>query len=321
MPEGDTVHRQCRILEDALAGAVITACDLRVPHAATADLTGWRVEAVRPRGKHLLLRLLPPEEPATARPGGEIGRHHLLEPLTLHNHLMMDGIWHVDGAPLRSSDASPTPRPAHTARILLSARHEDGRTVRAVGFDVQQVRLVRTAEEHTLVGHLGPDLLDPEWGPDHRERALENLRARPDRPIGLALLDQRNLAGIGNIYRCELTFLHRVHPAAPVSAVADLPAMIDLARRLLVLNTRRAVRVTTGGMMGRDGDLWVYGRAGRPCRRCHRRIERSDLLEPEIEGSEGRVIFFCGRCQAGGPALPPRAGRPGPRTRAEHRGR
>lgn len=297
MPEGDTVFRQCRILHEALAGGEITRSDLRVPSAATADLRGWRVKEVVPRGKHLLLRLDTPRGARAEQPPGR----GTAEPLTLHNHLMMDGIWHVDGVSLRSSDTSAGPRSAHTARIVLEARHPDGREVRAIGYDVKQVRLLRTSEEDELVGHLGPDLLDPHWSDEHRELALANLRARPERPVGLALLDQRNLAGIGNIYRCELCFLHRIHPSAPLGEVALLPDMVDLAHRLLVLNTRRAVRVTTGGMMGRRGDLWVYGRAREPCRRCGTRIQRGDLIEPEIEGSEGRVIFVCPQCQAGGP--------------------
>ena len=287
MPEGDTVARQCRILHDALAGAVLTACDLRVPCAATADLTGWIVTEVRPRGKHLLLRLAPPS------PGAA--------PLTLHSHLKMDGIWHVDGKALRSSDTSAGPRSADTIRIALAARHPDGRAARAIAYDVKQVRLVRTADEDSLVGHLGPDLLDPSWD-EHRqlrERAIELLAAEPQRPIGLALLDQRTLAGIGNIYRSELCFLRRIHPAAPVSAAGDLGELVDLARRLLVLNRDREVRVTTGGMLGRDGDLWVYGRGGRQCRRCRAWIERGELADPRLEGTEARVLWFCPRCQAG----------------------
>lgn len=300
MPEGDTVFRQCRILHEALAGAEITRSELRVPGAATADLRGWSVREVVPRGKHLLLRLDPPHDAGL----GHSPSRGTAEPLTLHNHLMMDGIWHVDGVSLRSSDTSAGPRPAHTARIVLEARREDGGKIRAVGYDVKQVRLLRTADEDEIVGHLGPDLLDPQWSDAHRELALAHLRARPERPVGLALLDQRNLAGIGNIYRCELCFLHRIHPSAPLGDVADLPGMVDLARRLLTLNTQRTVRVTTGGMMGRRGDLWVYGRAREPCRRCGARIERGDLIEPEIEGSEGRVIFVCPRCQSGGPQGP-----------------
>jgi endonuclease-8 len=301
MPEGDTVARQCRILDEALAGGVLTACELRVPRAATADLVGWTVREVSPRGKHLLLRLVPPA------PGPP--------PLTLHNHLMMDGIWHVDGKALRSSDTSAGPRDLATLRIALTARHEDGRESRALAYDVKQVRLLRTADEEQLLGSLGPDLLDPAWDADPalRERALANLAAEPARPIGLAMLDQHVLAGIGNIYRSELCFLRRVHPAAPVSAAGDHGALVDLAHRLLVLNRDREVRVTTGGMLGRDGDLWVYGRGGKQCRRCRARIERGELAEPRLEGTEARVLWFCPRCQAG-PGCPS-ARRPTERSR------
>ena len=307
MPEGDTVARQCRILHEALAGAVLTGSDLRVPRAATADLTDWRVREVRPRGKHLLIRLAPPT------PGPA--------PLTLHSHLMMDGIWHVDGAPLRSSDTSAGPRSADTIRIVLTARHEDGRETRAIAYDVKQVRLLRTADEDSLVGHLGPDLLDPAWEEDLslRERAVENLGREPERPLGLALLDQQLLSGIGNIYRSELCFLQRVHPAAPVGAAGELGRIVDLARRLLVLNVDRTVRVTTGGMMGRDGDLWVYGRGGRPCRRCGARIQRGELGEPRLEGTEPRVLWFCPRCQAGPGIAAAPAGREPVHRRARHR--
>lgn len=310
MPEGDTVARQCRVLHEALAGATLTASDLRVPRAATADLVGWSVREVRPRGKHLLIRLEPPST------GGI--------PHTLHTHLMMDGIWHVDGKALRSSDTSGGPRSPDTIRVILTAQHPDGRHARAVAYDVKQVRLLRTADESTLVGHLGPDLLDPSWEekPELREQAVSNLAAEPERPIGLALLDQRNLAGIGNIYRSELCFLRQVHPAAPTQSAGDLDALVDLAHRLLTLNLDRSVRVTTGGMLGRDGDLWVYGRGGLQCRRCRTRIERGEIGDPRLEGTEPRVLWFCPRCQAG-PGAPARGGaggeagpgrrRPGPR--------
>ena len=296
MPEGDTVARQCRILHETLAGTVLTSSDLRVPRAATADLTGWTVREVRPRGKHLLMRLDPPA------PGPP--------PLTLHTHLMMDGIWHVDGRALRSSDTSAGPRPADTIRVALTARHEDGRETRAIAYDVKQVRLVPTGDEGSLIGHLGPDLLDPLWeeDPGLREHAVANLGAESERPIGLALLDQQLLAGIGNIYRSELCFLRRIHPAVPIGAAGDLGEIVDLAHRLLVLNADRTVRITTGGMMGRNGELWVYGRGGRPCWRCGTRIARGELGEPRLEGAEPRVLWFCPHCQAG-PGAP--AARPG----------
>ena len=309
MPEGDTVFRQCRILHEALAGATLTSSELRVPRHATADLTGWQVREVRPRGKHLLIRLVPPEGSGAPL-------------MTLHSHLMMDGIWHVDGRALRSSDTSAGPRDPATIRIRLDARHGDGREVRAIAYEVQQVRLLRTADEPELVGSLGPDLLDPEWSDGHRERAITNLGGEPERPIGLALLDQHLLAGVGNIYRSELCFLRRGHPAAPVTQAGDLGTLVDLARRLLLLNAEREVRVTTGGMLGRDGDLWVYGRGGQQCRRCRARIQRSEIAEPRLEGTEGRVFWTCPRCQGEDPrgaatgarAWSPHAGR-GPRGR------
>lgn len=295
------MYRQCKVLHEALAGGTLTAADLRVPGAATANLIGWRVQEVVPRGKHLLIRLVPP-----ASPDGVCTDGPARPPLTLHNHLMMDGIWHVDGKALRASDTSGGPRPAHTLRIRLTAMHQDGRTVVANGWDVKQVRLIRTADERELVGHLGPDLLDADWGEEHREQAVTNLLADPGREIGLALLDQRVMAGLGNIYRSELCFLQRVHPAVPVEQWVerggDAGAMVDLARRLLVLNKDRSVRVTTGGMMGRDGDLWVYGRSGKPCRRCGSRIRRGEMADPSIEGSTPRVIHTCPRCQGEAPA-------------------
>lgn len=209
MPEGDTVYRQCRILHEALAGTVVSSIDLRVPRASTADLSGWTVREVVPRGKHLLMRLHPPQSLRG-------------QPVTIHHHLMMDGVWHVDGTPLRSSDTGGGPRPAHTARMVLRAEHHGGRSVRAIGYDVKQVRVVPTSAEAELVGHLGPDLLDPSWDNALRAQAVTNLMRRPERPIGLALLDQRNLAGIGNIYRSELCFLQRLPPSRPVREVADL---------------------------------------------------------------------------------------------------
>lgn len=290
MPEGDTVHRQCRLLDETLAGGVLDLADLRVPRLATRDLVGWRVADVRPHGKHLLIHL---EDPAGQR-----------EPLTLHTHLMMEGIWQTDRWEPGGA-ARGWIRPGHLARVILEAEHPGGERGRAVAFEVQQVRLVRTAEDEDLVGHLGPDLLDPDWDDALADRAAANLVSDPERPVGLALLDQRNLAGVGNIYRSELCFLQRVHPLLPVGELEDPRAMVDLARRLLWVNRDRTVRMTTGGMMGRDGDLWVYGRASSPCRRCRARIQRSEIPEPAMPETEPRVIYTCPRCQRGGPSPDP----------------
>ncbi|WP_336855056.1 DNA-formamidopyrimidine glycosylase family protein [Sinomonas albida] len=277
MPEGDNVWQAAVRLHAGLAGKRLAASDFRVPSLATLDLSGWTVLEVASRGKHLLHRLAPPPDRAD-------------EPLSIHSHLKMEGSWHVYAPGERWR------KPAHTARVVLRA--EDGTS--AVGFSLGVLEVLPTAEEGRVVGHLGPDLLGEDWDAD---RAEANLRARPDRAIGLALLDQRNLAGIGNIYRNELCFLARVHPAAPVAAVADLPKMVATARRLLEVNRARPSRNTTGGFGPRD-DSWVYGRAGQPCKRCRTRIVHATLGEP-AEAAPGtwpveqreRDIYYCPSCQ------------------------
>ncbi|MEV5985641.1 DNA-formamidopyrimidine glycosylase family protein [Streptomyces sp. NPDC052051] len=261
MPEGDTVHQAATRLRDALAGRVLTRSDLRVPRYATADLTGRTVLDVVPRGKHLLARI----------EGG----------LTLHSHLKMDGAWKVYAPGQRWSGG-----PAHQIRAVLATTDRT-----AVGYRLPVLELLRTTDEHRAVGHLGPDLLGPDWDPD---LALENLLRDPARPVGEALLDQRNLAGIGNVYKSELCFLLGVTPWLPIGGLpaehaARLPA---LARKLLVANRDRPARSTTGR---RDQRLFVYGRVPRPCLRCGTPVRAAD----QGDGSRERPTYWCPSCQQG----------------------
>ncbi|MCS6710951.1 formamidopyrimidine-DNA glycosylase [Brachybacterium sp. EF45031] len=300
MPEGDTVYRQCAVLHDALAGSQLDRAELRVPRHATENLSGWRVEEVVPRGKHLLIRLSSPMAAS----------EHTPRLLTLHSHLMMDGTWWVErgGRLVRPRDEGREDARAkapHTIRILLEATRPDGETVRALGLDVQQVRLVPTAEEASLIGHLGPDLLDPDWGPELAAQAARALQQAGTRAVGFALLDQRILAGIGNVYRSEICFLEGIHPLAPVNALPDPAHTVDLAHRLLRANRDRYRRITTGGAMGRDGDLWVYARVGRPCRRCGSRIVREYIIDPAAPDQGERSVYTCPRCQPRPPGAPP----------------
>ncbi|WP_328355494.1 DNA glycosylase [Streptomyces sp. NBC_00457] len=270
MPEGDTVWQAARRLHGALAGQMLTRSELRVPKFATADLTGRTVLEVTPRGKHLLTRL----------EGG----------LTLHSHLRMDGSWKVFDAGQRWTGG-----PAHQIRAILGATAHT-----AVGYRLPVLELLRTTDEHRAVGHLGPDLLGPDWDPD---RALVNLLTDPARPLGEALVDQRNLAGIGNVYKSELCFLLGATPWLPIGALpaehaAHLPA---LAKKLLEANRDRPVRATTGL---RGQDLFVYGRAPRPCLRCHTPIRVAD----QGDGRRERPTYWCPSCQAG-PAPAPGAPR------------
>ena len=271
MPEGDTVYRATARLHQALAGEILLASDFRVPALATVDVAGYTVREVIPRGKHLLMRLQPPAtaNPAFAQPA-----------LTLHSHLLMEGRWDLYAPGERWK------RPAHTARVVLETAN-----AKAVGFEIAQVKLLPTEQESEVVGHLGPDLLGPDWD---AQRALDNLRADPQLCIGQALLDQRIMAGVGNVYRSEILFLRRVHPLTAVGEVAGLPALIELAHRLLVVNKDRSRRVTTGQPRTRD-PLWVYGRASKPCLRCGTRIGL--LRIPSASTGAERDCYLCPSCQ------------------------
>lgn len=261
MPEGDTVWLTARRLHDAFAGRGLVRSDFRVPRHATADLTGRTVEEVLARGKHLLTRV----------EGG----------LTLHTHLRMDGSWHLHAPGTRWR------RPGHQARVVLANQEWE-----AVGFSLHDVRLVRRGAEEGLVGHLGPDLLGPDWDLDE---ALRRLRAAPDRPVGLALLDQRNLAGIGNLYRTEVLFLHGVTPWVPVGEVADLDRLVTRARDLLLANRHDWPQVTTGDSR-RGRHHWVYGRGSRPCLRCGTPVRTAR----QGDEPQDRVTYWCPHCQTGG---------------------
>lgn len=258
MPEGDVVWLAAKRLRQALAGRVLTRSDFRVPRFATTDLTGRSVIESLSFGKHLLLRV----------EGG----------LTVHTHLRMDGSWRVRAA----SDRVPA---SHGIRLILA-----NDTWQAIGYQLGIVEVLRTAQEEQVTGHLGPDLLGPGWD---SEEAVRRLRASPGRPAGEALLDQRNLAGVGNLYKSEVLFLRGINPWRPVGDIADPTALVELARRLLDANKDRIGQVTTG-VPRRGEETWVYGRASRPCRRCGTPIKTA------AQGSDPdeRVTFWCPHCQS-----------------------
>lgn len=264
MPEGDTVWNTARVLQRALAGHQLTASDFRVPQLATTDLTGWTVLESASRGKHLLLRLTNPDG---------------VRRFTLHSHLRMDGAWRAYAPGERWAG-----QPAHLIRVVL-------RTAVAVtvGYHLHELALVPTDQEERLVGHLGPDLLGPDWDP---AEAVRRLAAKPDATIAEALLDQRNLAGIGNLYKAETLFLRGVSPWARVGDVTDLPAMVTLAQRLLASNRGRWLQSTTGSLRRAEAN-YVYGRRAQPCRRCGTLIKKAEQGE--------RVTFWCPACQPSPP--------------------
>ena len=275
MPEGDTVHRQAALLRRALAGKVLLRSDLRFPAIATADLSGRSVTEVVPRGKHLLIRT----------DGGPEG----LVPLTLHSHLLMEGMWHVypRGARWR--------RPGYQARAVL-----ENAAAQAVGFDLGMLDLVPTAEEdgHRLLAGLGPEPLDDGFTAERLSASLAGRRT----PVKAALLDQRVVAGLGNIYVCEALFRAGVAPDRLAADVAGEPA----ARLVPQIKATLHEAIAAGGSSLRDyvqpdGELglfqhaWkVYGREGQPCERCPG--------PPDCPGvarrvQAGRSTFYCPRTQ------------------------
>ncbi|MDQ2748113.1 MAG: DNA glycosylase [Actinomycetota bacterium] len=263
MPEGDTVWLTARRLNQGLAGRLLTVFDLRVPALATVDLRGTTVTDVLARGKHLLMRL-------------DDGH-------TLHSHLRMDGSWYLGRAGQR-----PRRHPEHMIRAQLGNAEW-----LATGYRVHDLRLVATSAEAQVVGHLGPDLLGPDWDLD---AAVLRLQRDPAAAIGEALLEQRNLAGIGNLYKCEALFVERVNPWTPVDAVPDLTRLVATAQRLMRINRDHPEQSTTG-LLGRGEQHWVYPRAGEACLRCRTPIRRAEQGQPPRQ----RSTYWCPACQPGAP--------------------
>lgn len=248
MPEGDTVFRTATMLASALTGKVLTRCDVRVPRYAHIDLTGAHIDEVTSRGKHLFIRV------------GEA---------SIHSHLLMDGSWRIG------------PRLADfRARIILEAG-----TLRATGIDLGLLEILDRRDESRTVAHLGPDLLGADWDPTE---AARRLRADPQRQLASVLLDQRVMAGIGNVYCNELCFVIGRLPTTPIAHLLDPNRVVELAHQMLWANRLRSSRCTTGDP--RPGHrLWVYGRAGLPCRRCGQGVES------DRDGE--RLRWWCPACQ------------------------
>ena len=265
MPEGDTIFRSAAVLRAVLVGRTVTAARAqawpgmrRVPDLQR--LVGAAVTDVESRGKQLLI-------------GFDSG-------LTLRTHMRMTGSWH------RYRPGETWRLPKFQASVVL----ETADSV-AVCFNAPTVELLtgRELARHPTLAALGPDLLAAEFDAD---AALERLRDRSAVGLGEALLDQRAVAGIGNVYKSEVCFIERVSPWRLVGDVDDasLARVLATARRLLRANVGGGARVTTEGAH-RAGRLWVYGRAGRPCRRC------GTWIEARRQGELPRTTYWCPGCQ------------------------
>jgi formamidopyrimidine-DNA glycosylase len=251
MPEGDTIHRTATMLGSALEGKVL----LSARPETLRRLAGTTVTAVEPVGKHLVIRF-------------DNG-------LALHSHMRMRGVWHV------YRPAERWRRPAWQLKAAL----ETADSV-AVCFSAPVVELIRDVAAR--VGHLGPDIVAEEWSPSvavARARMLEAM------PIGDVLLDQRVVAGIGNVYRCESLWSRRINPWKPVRELDDetLGGLFDTARDAMRANLAGGVRRRFPGY----GTAAVHGRGGRPCPRC------GTPIRVRAMGEHARLVYWCPKCQDG----------------------
>ncbi|MFK7984650.1 MAG: Fpg/Nei family DNA glycosylase [Sandaracinaceae bacterium] len=259
MPEGDTIHRSANRLRSALEGCVLTGFESpRKPALeANAELVGRRIDAVEARGKYLLVRF-------------DDGR-------TLETHMKMNGSWHL---------YRPRERWRGPASDAVAVLHTEAFV--AVCFRAPICRLVRGLSSE--VRRLGPDLLDPAADLDE---AVRRMRAEAELPLGVAVMRQDLVAGIGNVYKSEVLFEQRLDPFQPVADVAseELVAMLSTARRHLRRNLRTRFRGTR--RIQGTARLWVYERSGEPCYGC------GTVIEMRRQGPEmGRSTYFCPRCQS-----------------------
>lgn len=287
MPEGDTIFRAATTLRRALEGKVVQRFEcVYAPVEALARATpvvGRTVSAVEARGKHLLMTFRQVER---AHDTNETGA------LVLRTHMRMNGSWHIYRPGERWR------RPAHALRVRL-----DVPDFVAVGFDVPEAELLTETglRRHQRLNRLGPDLLAPDFAA-RLDEARGRVQAAAARPIAEVLLDQSVIAGLGNVYKSEVLFLHGIHPRRPTASLEapTVTALLETAARLLRLNAGifapdapagadRGMRRTTGRLQP-DERLWVYGRGGQPCRRCGTPIVR------EL-AADGRSTYHCPRCQ------------------------
>ena len=277
MPEGDTVHKVARVLEQGLRDQPLRRVELRGGVRPFAQAT--RVQTVEAVGKHCLI-------------GFDNGR-------TLRVHLGMHGAWHRYPQPWKNR-----------GEVLL--RLETEKEV-FVCLQPKDVELLETKElaRHPILTKLGPDLLaaqEPDW--ELVARRVHQY-CPPDRLLGEVLLDQRIAAGLGNVYKSELCLLGPLpdgagnpfrpragtHPFSPISVCSQeqLRGMYQRGRRLLQLNLGGWPRTTTHDasrpLPSSQARVWLYGRDGMPCLRCN------TILESRYQGLAARATFWCPNCQ------------------------
>lgn len=286
MPEGDTLYRIAGTLQKALCGRIVTRFDTALDEIARIDgrtpVAGRMVSGVDALGKHLLIVLRRVDGPGDAIACPEsFGLELRALDLVLHTHLRMTGSWHV----YRPGEAWQ--KPAHNAKVVLRT---DEFVAPCFSAPVVELLTARESTRHPQLSTRGPDAMTDDFD---AARAREGLKLRADLPIGVAIMDQRAMAGVGNVYKSEVLFLRRISPFTPVRDLSDsdLDGLIAESHKLLVLNRTSTMRQTNFSLSRER--LWVYGRSGSPCLVC------GTIVKMRRQGAEGRSTYFCPYCQPG----------------------
>ena len=276
MPEGDTIFRAARALNRALAGGVVTKFETQLPHLSRIDddapIAGRTVESVEAQGKWIHMRF-----------SGD---------LILLTHMLMSGSWHI----YRPGEAWKRGR--MQMRVVVATAN-----FVAVAFNVPiaEFHTAKSLSRHRSVSRLGPDVLSRDFDP---EVAKQRIAARPDLEIGVALLSQSVIAGLGNVFKSEVCFASAVNPFRKVASLTgeELDSLLAHARKFILANvsdnagdqivTYTGFRRTTGRADPSER-LWVYKRRAEPCRRC------GTPIEARKQGLDARITFWCPQCQPG----------------------
>lgn len=265
MPEGDTIFRAAQTLHRALAGKIVTKFETQLPQLSRVDydtpLVGRTIEAVEAQGKWMSIRF-----------SGD---------LTLLTHMLMSGSWHI----YRSGERWKSP-----GRDMRVAIYTDEFVAVCFRAQVAEFHTSETLRRHQSLRRLGPDVLAPAFD---ESTAVARLRARPSLDVGVAMLSQSIVAGVGNVFKSEVCFASGVNPFRKVESLTDdeMHLLVRNAREFLARNTDHGGPRRTTGRSDPAENLWVYKRAGAPCRKC------GNSVLSRKQGLDARVTFWCPRCQ------------------------
>lgn len=283
MPEGDTLFRTAVTLRKALLGKTVERFESSVGSVRTVNenypVSGRQISAVEARGKNLLVTFDGPSSCHVERQGGSVVPAPI-PVLVLHTHLRMTGSWHI----YRPGEVWQ--KPTKYAKVVL---HTSDFVVPCFSAPVVELLTQRQLDQHPSLTQLGPDTMTVEFD---RAIALARIRSYPDVEIGVAIMNQRSVAGIGNIYKSEVLFVQRLSPFRKVGELNEsiLAGLLTEAHHLMRANQHRGERRTMFGLKESDR-LWVYGRGDLPCRVC------GEVIRVRRQGLDARTTYFCPRCQ------------------------